>query len=86
MLLDLIDLQLHLRHPLELHVKLASHLIDNLASFVEQVDDAIEFFTRNLDPARLRDARQWPRSAWSGWHYVRGLCENPRILPHRSFC
>ena len=34
-LLDLIDLKLDLRHSLELNVKLAPHLIDNLTALVE---------------------------------------------------
>jgi hypothetical protein len=52
-----IDFLLKLRDPLELHVEVAAYLIDDRATFVQEIDDVVEFGPRDRNPSRLRDTR-----------------------------
>jgi len=58
-LLDPIQFHLQVRDPLELHVEITAHLVDNLAPFVQQIDDVVEVVSRDVDATALRNSRKF---------------------------
>jgi hypothetical protein len=70
--LDPVEFNLKLSDSLELHVKVAAHLIEagleNLAALVQDINDAIELISRHVEPAGLWNPRNRTVSPSSRYH------------------
>lgn len=70
--LDPVEFNLKLSDSLELHVKVGAHLIEvgleNLAALVQYINDAIEFISRHVEPARFWNPRDRTLSPPSRCH------------------
>jgi hypothetical protein len=54
---DQVEFRLKLRQPLELHVLIASQVVDDVAALVETRDEPIELRSRDVDPLAARQPR-----------------------------
>src|SRR4029453_8713258 len=70
--LDPVEFNLKLSDSLELHVKVAAHLIEagleNLAALVQYINDAIELISRHVEPAGFWNPRNRTVSPSSRCH------------------
>ena len=84
-LLDPIELGLELSDPLELNVEIAAHLIEadtvflkDLATLVQQIDDAVELAARHVEAARFGNSRDKAMGTTLDWHLGgRGWPDDP---------
>lgn len=76
--LDLIEVGLQLSNPPKLDIeivldlsnlrfKFATHVVDNLTTLVEEIDDAVEFSPCDVDRSGFWNATNLANSWWRAW-------------------
>jgi hypothetical protein len=65
--LDAIHFGLQLGDALELHVEIPSHVVHNLTTLIQEVDEVVELSARNVATACFGNTREAARSSRHWW-------------------